>query len=74
MSLHHNYIYKLQPTRCKFSQFYLVHKTLYMFQAVPLPIIRGTKLYIQRQVFVRPMLVPAAIVEEMEYQMGQYIV
>ena len=35
-------------------------------QAVPLPIIRSTKLYIQRQVFDRPTLLPAAIVEEME--------
>jgi hypothetical protein len=26
------------------------HKLLYMFQAVPPPIIRSTKLYIQRQV------------------------
>ena len=43
----------------------LVHKTLYMFQAIPPPIIRSTKLYIQRQVIVRPMLLPAAIVEEM---------
>ena len=49
---------------CNFSQFYLVHKTLYMFQAVPPPIIRSKKLYIQLQEFVRPMLVPAAIVEE----------
>jgi len=44
----------------------LVHKTFYMFQAVSSPIIRSTKLYIQRQVFVRPMLLPAAVVEEME--------
>jgi len=45
----------------------LVHKTLYMFQAVPPPIIRSTNLYVQRQVFVRPMLLPAAIVEEREF-------
>ena len=37
-----------------------------MFQAVPPPIIRSTKLYIQRQVFVKPILLPAAIVDEME--------
>ena len=52
------YIYKEQPTICNFVSIYLVHKTLYMFQAVPLSIIRSTKLYIQ--------LLPAAIVEEME--------
>jgi hypothetical protein len=58
----------LQSTTSKMQLFsiYLVHKTLYMFQAVPPPIIRSIKLYIQRQVFVRPMLLPAAIVEEME--------
>jgi len=42
---------------------YLVHKTLYMFQAAPPPIIRSTKLYI-RQVFVKQLLLPAAIVED----------
>jgi len=41
-----------------------------MFQAVPPLIIRSTKLYIEHQVFVRPMLLPAAIVEEMELMMG----
>jgi len=51
---------------------YLVHKTLYMFQAFPPPIIRSTKLYIQRQVFVRPMLLPAAIVEEMDSSRQQH--
>jgi hypothetical protein len=50
----------------QFFSIYLVHKTLYMFQAVPPPIIRSTKLYLQRQVFVRSMLLPAAIVEEMD--------
>ena len=34
-------------------------KTLYMFQAVFTSIIRSTKLHIQRQAFVRPLLLPA---------------
>jgi hypothetical protein len=34
-----------------FSQSIYFYKLLYMFQAVPPPFIRGTKLYIQRQVF-----------------------
>jgi len=38
-----------------------------MFQAVPTPIVRSTKLYIQRRVFIRPVLLPAAVVEEMEF-------
>jgi hypothetical protein len=38
-----------------------------MFQAVPPPIIRSTKMYIQRQVLiVKLILLPAAIVDEME--------
>ena len=35
-------------------------KTLYMFQTVFPSIIRSTKLHIQRQEFVRPLLLPAA--------------
>ena len=65
-SVHHKYIYIEQPRRCNFSQFYLVHKMLHMFQAVPPPIIRSSKLYTQHQVFARLMLLPAAIMEEME--------
>ena len=42
--------YKLQPTRCNFSWIYLFLQTLYMFQAVPPPIIRSTYLYIQLQI------------------------
>ena len=41
---------KLQPTRCNFSWIYLFSQPLYMFQAVPPPIIRSTQLYIQLQV------------------------
>ena len=42
----------------------LVHKTLYMFQAVPLPIIRSTKLYIYSVRYCQTNA--AAIVEKME--------
>ena len=35
---------------------------LYMFQAVPPPIIRRSKLYIQHQDFVKPLLLPATAV------------
>jgi hypothetical protein len=37
---------------------------LYVFQAVPPPIIRSSKLYIQHRVLVKPLLLLAAIVEE----------
>jgi len=39
---------------------------LYMFQAVPPPIIRSSKLYTQHQVFVELFLLLAAIVGELE--------
>jgi hypothetical protein len=42
---------------------------LYMFQAVPPPIIRRSKLYIQHLVFVKPLLLTFAIVEELQLQL-----
>ena len=59
-SVHRLYIRKVQPTSCNFSQFIYFCKTLYMFQTGFPSIIRSSKLYIQRQVFVRPLLLPAA--------------
>jgi len=51
MPVHHKYISKVQPTRCNvFSRSIYFYKLLYMFQAVSPPIIRTTKLYLQRQV------------------------
>ena len=50
MSVHRKNISKVQPTRLPFSLFICFYKLLYMFQAVSPPIIRSTKLYIQRQV------------------------
>ena len=49
----------VQPKRCNFSQFIYFSKTLYMFQMVFPSIIRSSKLHIQRQVFVRPLLLSA---------------
>jgi len=42
---------------------------LYVFQAVPPPVIRSSELCIQHQVFVRTLLLPAAIVDELELQL-----
>jgi len=39
---------------------------LYMFQAVPPPIIRSSKLYTQHRVFVELFLLPTAIISELE--------
>jgi len=44
-------------------------KTLYMFQTVFPTIIMGTKLHIQRQLFVRPKLLPAASLAGLEVLM-----
>jgi len=56
----HFHIRTVKPTRYNVSQFIYFCKTLYMFQTVFPSIIRGSKLHIQRQVFVRPLLLPAA--------------
>ena len=50
MSVHRKFICKVQPTNATFSRSIYFYKLLYMFQAVPPPIIRSTKLYIQHQV------------------------
>ena len=60
MSVHRQYIRRVQPTKYNVSQFIYFCKTLYMFQTVFPSIIRGSKLHIQRPVFVRPLLLPAA--------------
>jgi hypothetical protein len=45
---------------------YFIWKLLYMFQVGPTPIIRSTNLYLQHLVFVTPLLLSAAIVEDLE--------
>ena len=50
----------VQPTTCSVSQFLYFCKTLYMFQTVFASVIRSSKLHIQRQVFVRTLLLAAA--------------
>ena len=47
-------------TSLKVSQFIYFCKTLYIFQTGFPSITRGSKLHIQRQVFVGPLLLPAA--------------
>jgi len=51
-----NVVLRVQPIRCSFSLCIYSCKTLYMFQTVFPSIIRSSKLHIQRQVFVRPLL------------------
>jgi len=63
-------IRRVQPTRCNVSQYIYFCKTLYMFQTGLPSIISSSKLHIQRQVFVRPLLLPAASLE-MQFHPGQ---
>jgi len=49
-----------QSTGCNVSQFIYFCKTLYMFQTGFPSIIRSSELHTQRQVFVTPILLPAA--------------
>ena len=58
-----NVFFEVQPTRCNVSRFIYFYKILYMFQAVPPPIIRSTELYIQCQVLSRILLLAAFIDE-----------
>ena len=59
---------RVQLTRCEVSQFIYFCKTLYMFQTFFPSIIRSSKQHIQRQAFVRPILLPAASLTGMELQ------
>jgi len=64
----HEEVRRVQPTRCNFSQFIYFCKTLYMFQTGFPSIIRRTKLHIRWQVFVRPILLPAASLAGKEHR------
>ena len=50
----------------RYTVFYFC-KLLYMFRVRPPPIIRSITLYLQRLLFVKPLLLPAAIVEELKF-------
>ena len=54
------FLLRVQPTRCNFSLFIYFCKTLSMFQTGFPSIIRSSKLHVQRQAFVKPLLLPAA--------------
>jgi len=59
-----------RPRKCNFTQWYSLLQMLYMFQAVPPPIIRSSKLYTQHRVFVELFLLLTAIVNE--FQLDKY--
>ena len=51
-----------------------IYKLLYMFRVVSLLIMRNTQLYLQHLVLVKPLLLPSAVVEELEllFQLFHY--
>ena len=53
-------IRKVQPTGCNVSQFICFCKAVYMFRTVFPSIIKSSELHVAHQVFVRPILLPAA--------------
>jgi len=55
-----NIIAEYNKQDATFLKFIYFCKTLYMFQTVFPSIISSSKLHIERQVFVRPLLLPAA--------------
>ena len=67
-SVHRKYIPKYNQQDAKLQFFFYFCKLFYMFRVDPPPIIRSTKLYLQNLVFVKPLLLPAAIVEELRLQ------
>ena len=60
----------IYTTRCNVTHFIYIWKLLSMFQVVSPPIIRSTQLYLQCLVLVKPLLLPAAIVEELEWEVA----
>ena len=58
-----NVCQSMTNTMQRYTVFYFC-KLLYMFWVDPPPIIRSTKLYLQHLVFVKQLLLPAAIVKE----------
>jgi len=73
-SVNRSYIRRVQPTICVVSLFIYFCKTLYMFQACFPSIISSSKLHIlvQRQVAVRPILLPAATSQRRDFLHYKY--
>jgi hypothetical protein len=64
MSVNRKYVsIKYNQQDATFSRSIYFYKLLYMFQAVPPPIIRSTKLHTASGI-VKPILLPTAIVDE----------
>jgi hypothetical protein len=56
----------MQPRRCKVAQLIYSCEMLYMFQKVPPPIIRSSNCIHSIRYFVKTLLLPATVMEEMD--------
>jgi len=67
-SVHRKYIpFDIFPTRCNFTQLIYFWKTaVHVSGGISTHHQEHTQLYLQHLVFVKPLLLPAAIVEELE--------
>ena len=66
----HMQYFQVQPTRCNITQFIYFCEMLHIFQAVPPPIIRSSNCIYSIRYFVKPLLLPATVVEEMDAPAG----
>ena len=65
--MHRKYYFDIFPTRCNITQFIYFWKTvLHVSGGISTHHEEHTQLYLQYLVFVKPLLLPAAIVEELE--------
>ena len=65
-SMHRKYVPKYNQQDAKLHSSFISVNCSTCFGWFPPPIIRNTKVYLQHLVFVKPLLLPAAIVEELE--------
>jgi hypothetical protein len=71
-SVDHRYIFKYNQQDATLHNLFIYFiEMLYMFQAVPPPIIGSSKLCIQLRVLVKTLLLPATIMEELGLQLQQ---
>ena len=67
-----NVFHSITNKKCNVIQsFFYFCKLFYMFWVNPPPIIRSTTLYLQHLVFVKLLLLPAAIVDELFHDSGR---
>ena len=62
---------KIYPTKSNVTHIIYFCKLPYMFRVDSLPIMKSTKLYLRHPVFVKPYLLPAAIIEELAFHLLQ---